>query len=267
MPCSFIPSRTTLLLSLTSLTVLASLPANADQISSLPFSNTPEWTDVIFSGTSMVNTGSEVTLTTAPVRGVWFGNFSYIDPPAWNLGNSTSGNSLSMTASFSGNAADWQTYIYDGNYAAYLNFKPTNCLDSCYGTPAQQGLNFYYEDSLNPGQSTFDFLALDLSLSHTFDILLKDGLVSYAVDGNQFFAGNAFQSANTFMLIGDSSGSTSTGVGSMTISNLLLDTAPVANVQLNSLQPVPEGAEWLLLLSGMSLFLRRDRKGAAIGLV
>ena len=98
------------------------------------------------------------------------------------------------------------------------------------------------------GATSLDYaeplIPVDLSVAHGFDFLLKDGLVSYRIDGVEVYSGLAYQATTStpYFLVGDSSGSTLTGQGSM-YNNISFDNAPLEDVQVSAV-PVPAAA-WL----------------------
>lgn len=226
--------------------VASSLPPSAD------------WT-VSNAGAMSASPGS-TTLTTAGYSGVWFGwgpASLYGYNPAWTPGDSAQGNYLSMTASFSANAEDWNTYLYDRSHFVGLAFAPT--VGGFYGSGAQSGVTLTFAAG-----SQFVALA-DLTAPHTFEFLLKNGQVSYRIDGTAYTgAALAADPGFKLLVIGDGSGSTPTGVGSMTVSGLAFDNAPTADLLLTTATGgVPEPAAWALMilgfgLSGATLRRRRD---------
>ncbi|MEQ8233207.1 MAG: PEP-CTERM sorting domain-containing protein [Gammaproteobacteria bacterium] len=226
---------------------------------SLPYTGTPAWTDYTFAGTSMSlqNGATQSVLSTAANAGVWFGwghGAVYNNTPAWAPGDPASGNQLYLEAAFSADAADWSAYLHDGSYSAGLSFAPTGCdgnAGSCYGVDGQAGVRLSH-----PGGGSFH--ALDLTVPHTYEFLLKDGLVAYRIDGVQVYAGVAGgnPAAYPLMVIGDGSGSTRTGRGSMTVHAVNFDNAPTASV---SVVPVPAALPLLAgALGALSLRRRRD---------
>jgi hypothetical protein len=240
--------------------LLVASHASAFEVSSLPYQGTPDWVDIVFDGTSMVRNpaGTQTTLSTAQSRGVWFGNGSgYSNAANWSMGSPAAGNYLSLTAKFSAGAADWSAYMSDTTHGAFFAFAPTGCADNCYSTPAQAGIRFYYSDGGNSSASTF--VPLDLTQFHTYEWLVKGGRVDYRIDGQFVFSGAAYQSVldNPLLVIGDGSGPTQTGLGSMTITSVTWDTAPA----MNSLAPIPEPETYALMLAGLGLVGWAARRG------
>ena len=231
--------------------------AHAAIVDSLPYNNSPDWTVIVFGGTSMDASATQTTLTTGPGLGIWYGwGAWYGDTPGWALGDSTAGNQLSLRLSFSADAADWHAYMYDRSHEAMWQFNPTNCADHCYGQPVLPGAQYLYASADAPTVPLFGFVALDLTQTHSFDYLMKNGRVSYAIDGQVVYDGQAYQVGlgDGLLVIGDGSASTLSGVGSMTIYGNGVDNAPVAN------SLVPEPSAGLMLLAGLGLVALRRRK-------
>ena len=239
--------------------------AHAAVISTLPYPGTPDWTDITFAGASMTTNGTTSTLSTSPFNGVWFGwGAAYGDQPAWSPGSPGTGNYLRLTTQFTSNAADWSAYFYDTTHAASLTFNPTNCLGDCYGQPALQGTQLWFGIPGNPTQSIATFLPMDLTQTHTFEFLLRGGSLQYRVDG-QVYSGVAQQAgvSNSLLVIGDGSGSTATGVGSMSLSAVAMDTAP-AFLELAGSVPEPSTLS-LLVIAYAGFFIRRRPMRSHLG--
>lgn len=252
--------------------VIDTLPWNTGVYGTTSTQNSAEWTVVAFAGTSLFRNGTQTQtlLTTANVRGVYFGNMTGTldSPPNWLVGNTTQGNQLRLDLSFSTVAADWYAYVRDGSHIAQFAFRPTGCspgmstATGCYGVIGQLGFSYLVPSAANPAVAENRFVALDMSERHSFEWLLKAGQVSYAVDGQLLYSGPALAtSGGSGLLIGDSSGSSYSGVGSMTVHGVRVDTAPAAM----SLVPEP-GIAWLWMagLGGLALPLKRrlqDRRG------
>ena len=166
-----------------------------------------------------------------------------------------------LTASFGpsnvyGPNADWSAYFLDQQYEAALIFNPTHCDWNCYGPAGQSGVEIYFGQAGSPWNAVSQFVALDTSQLHTYEFLLKGGLVSYRIDGS-VYSGQALSVgySSSLLVIGDGSGSTGTGQGSMTISAVSFDTSPSENILL----PTPEPATWATMLIGFGLVGRTLR--------
>lgn len=214
------------------------------------------WTSVIFGGTAMSASAGITTLATTYSQGVWFGNGGFIGAyPGWNLGTASSGNYLSLTMKLAPDSSFWSAYYVDlDGYYAGISFNPTTPNPATgyydYSRLARSGFEYVWGNAGHQGQSTF----VDMDLSdgfHTFEALLKNGSVDYAVDGQLVFSGySAYSGSSNLLVIGDGSGSTWTGTGSMLIDRVVFDTAPTMN-NLSSV-PVPAAA-WLLGSSLLAL--------------
>jgi len=245
------------------ITLILSTSVNASIVSSLPHTGTPDWSDVTFSGTSMVVNGSGIssTLTTAPYKGVWFGWLAGQNLPSWTPGSSSDGNYLSFDASFSSNATDWSAYFYDKNHYAAFNFAETGCDGnqfSCYGLTGNAGVSVAHAGATSlDADSTF--IPLDLTLPHSYEFLMKNGLVSYRIDGAVVYSGLAYELSlsSPALIIGDSSGSTGTGQGSMIFYSVAFNNTVQDNALVSSV-PAP-AAVWLFGsgLLGLVGFARR----------
>lgn len=229
----------------------------ATVVDELPYPGTPNWTDIVGSGAAMTlnGGGTAASLTTANNSGVWFGwgpAASYGPEPSWSPGANSDGNYIRLVASFSADAADWSMYLYDLTSAMSWAFAPTGCngnIGSCYAEDGAPGVQISH-----PGGGTF--VALDLTAQHTYEVLLKDGLVAYWIDGVRHYAGPAGDASLGFplLVIGDGSATTRTGRGSMTVYAVELDNAPLASVVV----PLPAA---LPLLSAALVLLGATRRG------
>lgn len=230
--------------------VAAALSASAAQAivvaSSLPYQNTPDWSDVVFAQTSMTVNAGKSTLTTSAIRGVWFGWSPISNQPNWTIAPNAQGNLLSLTAAFSAGADDWQAYFYDGTRGGAIYFNYTGCNPTntnCYGVNGTPGATIFFGN-------TSTFIPLDTTSFRTYEILVRGSEVVYRIDG-QRHAGQALQAGGTtFMLVGDSSGSSPSGTGSMVISAIAFDRATEVS-DLPSI--VPEPGSWAMLITGFGL--------------
>ncbi|OSZ72095.1 hypothetical protein CAP39_01615 [Sphingomonas sp. IBVSS1] len=230
--------------------VLLTSPACAAVVaSSLPYQNTPDWSDVVFSGTSMTVNSGVATLTTAPIRGVWFGWSPSSNTPSWSIAPNSQGNLLSLTAAFSSGADDWQAYFYDGTAGGAIYFNATPCnpgTTNCYNFNGTPGATIFFN-----GSSTF--IPLDTTLFRTYEILVRNSDVIYRIDGQRYSGTALAAGGTTFLLVGDSSGSSPSGTGSMIISGVSFDRATSVLDLPSTVSGVPEPASWAMLLAGFGL--------------
>lgn len=212
----------------------------------LGISNTAPWTRVRFSETSFAVNDGVLTMTTGPNRGTWFGNGTAIGHhPGWSFSTSAVGTYIDISLKLGADSEDWSLYFHDASgYEGALGFNPAGS----YNAPIQFGVSYFFAGAGNIG--TTNFVTMDLSDDfHRFEILLKDGMVSYAIDGELAFSGAAFLSTTQQLLvIGDGSGSTPTGLGSMQVERVHIDTAP----EITSLAAVPVPGALPLLGSALA---------------
>ncbi len=173
-----------------------------------PNLNSPAFEFIVFGGTSWNTTGGSLNMTTAPSRGIWFGAREVNNHP-WLPADNSVGNYVSVDVKMGTNATEWSTYLNDGTHAARFNFDHDGFT---YGTAA-------------------GFFRVDMDLTrafHTFEFLLLNGEVSYRVNGqvlaNRVAAGELV--TDKIVLIGDGTGSTLTGTGSMSVDRATIITAP-----------------------------------------
>lgn len=248
-------------------TVLAAGAAQATIVTSLPYYTSPDWTTIQFAGTDFESDGMQTTLTTAPGRGVWFG-YSPSSPPSagWAPASNADGNYFGITASFSPGAEDWSTYFHDGARYADLHFAPTHCSGNsgpCYNLPTSAGVEFSFGGPNNT--SITQFVALDLTQLHTYEFLLRGAQVTYRIDGYAY-TGTAGVGGAPILVVGDGSGSSLTGAGAMTITQVQLQTAPEFTTLESLVAPAPEPAAWTMMIGGFGLagaMLRRRRTVSA----
>lgn len=196
-----------------------SAPANNQTWYSLSTSNGNNLQGCRFGGTSWGSDGSSISLTTAPGQGIWIGNL-YVHRGSvntnWAPSNNTVGNEYSARLALTPGSKQWSFYLADGTYGASFSIDDNTV--SWYGGGAG-GAGVVYSAPLNATQF------------HMYSFLLKGGLVRYQIDGATLYAGPAYTATYDFQfLIGDGSGSTPTGSGSMTIDSVNFNTAPVAAV-------------------------------------
>ncbi|MEQ9460729.1 MAG: hypothetical protein RIG82_07250 [Phycisphaeraceae bacterium] len=202
---------------------------------------TPEgFSFVVFGGTSWSSDGDVLTLTTGPSRGIWFGNANHASgfSVPWQVGSSSEGNYLRVRAKLGEGATEWSLYLYDKDF--YVGFG----LDAdvlSWGTAGGGGS-----------------MAWDPTEWHVYEFLMKDGVVTYRVDESRvLYHGPAVASSvpTGFMVMGDGSGSTPTGTGSMLFDEVLYMTSPDFEI-------VPEPAGVAVL--GLGLLGLRRRGGGRV---
>jgi hypothetical protein len=238
--------------------------------SSLPYLGTPDWSDVVFSGTSMGVVGSEAILTTADNRGVWFGWSAGLNPPAWNMAANNLGNYLSLTTKFSAGSDDWSAYMHDGtrqaamifNESLLANGSPCDAsFQNCYNFGSTPGVSLYFA-GVAPNSFIRTFIALDTTQYATYEWLLLGNTVTYRINGVAY-SGTALPTASSILVIGDGSGSSRSGTGQMRVSGVSFDRAPAFSNLPSTVTPgVPEPASWAMLIAGFGLVgatLRRRR--------
>jgi hypothetical protein len=220
---------------------------------SLPFAGTSSWSDHTVSGTSMVVSGGESVLSTANVRGVWFGWHAGTNPPAWTIATNAQGNYLSLTTKFDAGSDDWSAYLRDGARDATMLFNKTDCTAtlsiSCYGVNGTPGVTLRFAGAA-PGTFSTQFVAIDTTQYVTYEFLLLGDNVTYRINGVSYSGTAATSAAEVQLVIGDGSGGTLNGTGKMRISALSFDRAP-AFTSLPSL--VPEPGSWAMLIAGFGL--------------
>ncbi|QDU34876.1 hypothetical protein KS4_29520 [Poriferisphaera corsica] len=221
-------------------------PVNAIYIdydaSVMPNNHTDPFSYVEFSSTSGSVSGGELTLTTAPAEGIWFGKYNHPSfAVPWNLAPSSDGNYLSVTAKLAPLATEWSMYFYDGAHFAGLGLIDNHTIEiTKYHTPT--------------GNLETQLIAVDTTEYHQYELLLKDGLVTYRLDGSTvLYHGDAYPTtfSNT-LVIGDGSGSMISGTGSMMIDHVVFQTSPDFMI-------VPEPALFSVLLCVGSLLLVQRR--------
>jgi len=233
---------------------------SADMSANFGVTNFAPWTRVRFTETTFEVSGGELRMATSAFRGTWFGNGTAIGHnPGWLFSASSVGTYIDIDVKLGANSEDWSLYFHDADgYFGGLGFNPAGE----YSLPTSFGVSYTYAEAGNVGTSAL--LALDLTDDfHRFEILLKDGNISYAIDGVLAYSGQALlTTTQQLLVIGDGSGSSPTGVGSMQIDRIHIDTAP----QFSSLTSVPAPGALPLLGSALAVagMYRRRRRTPAV---
>lgn len=203
-----------------------------------PSANDPVMSFVVFGGTTWSTANNLLTLTTAHVRGIWFGygnHLANVNDAGFAISPNPSGSHLSLRAKLSDLATDWSMYIHDGTSTAGFLFQHDRV-------------------TFGSADESFEVLMDTTDDFHHFEILLKDELVNFRIDGVSYGTGDnaVLSTANQILLIGDGSGSTPTGSGSMMIDHFIY------NNEVGAIIPEPTTAT-LLLMGSLVLAGRRSR--------
>jgi hypothetical protein len=153
-----------------------------------------------------------LTMTTASGRAIWFGNEVDWRPPGWSLASSEAGNYVTVRVKLAPGSGQWQCYLGDGvSYAAW-QFNADNVV---YATSSNV--------ITHPLDTTQAF--------HDYAFLLRNGQVTYSVDGVQLYSGPApaflpDPGNPRYFVIGDGSGNvpSSSGFGSFFVDGLTVIT-------------------------------------------
>jgi hypothetical protein len=157
------------------------------------------------SGTSWSASGGELTMTTAPLNGVWFGNHASNDPVPWQIADSSEGNFVSIRARLEENSGEWGLQLMDGSHIGELALLEGEVL---YFTPL--------------GEPSY---AIDTTEYHVYSCLLKNGWVTYRVDGDVIYSGTARVLAHSKnIIIGDDTAVSDDGYGSMIVDEVTIET-------------------------------------------
>ncbi len=169
---------------------------------------------------------SGLTMTTAFEMGIWFGGYHM-------TAGSAQGNYLSVNTRVSTDASDWYIYLGDGANLALLSLSAGQ---------------FNYQTADNLFTLPHDLT----SAFHTFDIWMKSGVVTYALDHSVFFSGAAVGYGGDPLLIGDPSGGTIGTTGSMYIDRVTV----VNGADFDSAPAIPDSPEpstWMLCGAAMAV--------------
>ncbi|RXK55161.1 VPDSG-CTERM sorting domain-containing protein [Oleiharenicola lentus] len=198
--------------------------------------------------TNWSSDGDVLTMSTAHGAGIWFGaGWVYGDNPGFSLANTADGNLVRTRVALGANSTEWSQYWYDS---------------SGYGS-AFYFLNNGFKYYTAAGET---FVSTDMTQFHTFTTYVLAGQVSYFFDNTYLGGGGALTGASNFFLIGDGSGSTISGTGSMYLDDLTIITAVGADAPTIAAGPqtpgVPDTGATALLLAGGLLSLAGLRRRA-----
>lgn len=214
-------------------------------------------------GTGWASDGDELIMATGTNSSIYFGYSVYTgDVGASFLSPSTSdiGTKLKVRAKLGALSDGFHIFLYDGSGNLgwiWLRDDRAEFVESGQSI----GYDFISFSDFNVGASPSDYNpeGFDITEYHDYSIHLYDGQLQYEIDGNIVYTGAALNGGATvnYWLIGDYTGSASSGLGTMGIDSVIFDNAAGAIV--------PEASNLALcfgLIGGVfSLGRRGNRRG------
>jgi hypothetical protein len=202
-----------------------------------------------YASTSWSVASGELTLnTTLGTVGIWFGNGDHIaglEVP-WDVATNEQGNYVKIRMKLTPGSKDWSSYLYDQSHSGGFGFDDDQLTLFSTGVPTEP-------------------LDIDLTEYHTFEYLIRDGMVSYRLDESLvlYHGPGGEQSFGVgILVIGDGSASTVSGTGSMIIDHVTYMSEPAFDIP----EPATAG---LAAIMGAGLLARRragvSRSGAGFG--
>lgn len=205
-----------------------------------------------FPATSWNSDGNILTINTVyPGNGIWFGRISGTADSTATLtfGNTSEGNWVSSRLRLSVGATDWSLYWHDtSGKGAALEF--------------DAGSLTFFTSATAGGPSVGTSVALDLTQFQTITSYVRDAQVHYWVNGAYLGGGHAGTGGVNTLLLGDSTGSTPTGTGSMQVDFLRVSRASGATPPHPIAVPEPAAAAGLAGLAALGCAALRRRPRA-----
>jgi hypothetical protein len=156
----------------------------------------------------------ELTMTTAPSSGIWFGKEEgggQGGAASWDFAGNVAGNSIAIMARFPTGADRWEAYFYDGDGLGA-------------GMYWSDGVFFVYGDR-DAGDPQLLIVPLETEGFHTYSAALSQGEAIYAVDGRVLIERSAGLGGalSNLLVIGDGSGPSVGTAGTMIVDNVRID--------------------------------------------
>ncbi|MEM9226819.1 MAG: hypothetical protein AAGA45_02530 [Verrucomicrobiota bacterium] len=211
-----------------------------------PGNNASIYTTVVFRDTSWQVEDGFLKMDTSFLRGIWFGGHPSAegDGSTFRPSNTTVGNRLTSTFLITPGSEGWDMILSDnsGYYAAFE-------IEATDNERNRPGISVYTGDGSTIVVTDPSF---NVNVQHTYSMHIHDGNVAYFIDGDVVYSGPAWQPGQTnYYLLGDASGNTPTGSGSMWLSFMSFDNAAGA---------IPEPSQFSLLFALAALALLRLRR-------
>ena len=243
-----------------SLTFLASSFTHAAQVAVLTGNHIPTsgvieapntlsyqylFTTVVFSGTGWVASDGFLKMTTVASKGIWFGSHPTVgaDPGAFLPGSTAAGNRLELRSLIVSGAKSWSAYFHDTDgYRGRIDFEWTENGQNRPGVTVQ----------LASGYVTVGGPGFDPTELHDYAIHVHNGEVGYFINGAEVARGPALRPLDqAAVLVGDPTGPTPTGAGSMWVDHFSFN---------NAAGQIPEpGSAGMVALAAAVLASRRRR--------
>jgi hypothetical protein len=175
----------------------------------------PRYTTIVFANTGWASDGDVLTMTTFPVRGIWFGRFADVgDNANFSLGSNLAGNRVDARIALGASSDEWTPfYFYDtGGRGAAWYFD---------GGVAE----YYFQHPVSGATITNTLPVYDRTQFHVYSAHVQGDVAAYYFDGQLVGSGKPLTGPVNSLLTGDSSGSTPTGTGTFKVDYLRLNTA------------------------------------------
>jgi len=174
----------------------------------------------VLSGCSWSVANGELTMNTVygQYHGLWFGKLDSWHHVNWEFADPSGSNSLSVRTRLAPSSGEWSFYLDDGAYSAGWELFEDGVR---YGDPNGEFAGVF-------STSMSDLYSIDTQAYHTYSFCLSNGQASYSIDGVPTYSGPALPTMGTQVLaIGDTSGNSISGYGSMILDQVTIETVPI----------------------------------------